>query len=68
MTATLETLGIDRMSVSERLELIEQIWSSLPDEMSMADVPAWHVEEINRRRAAAAASPGIGRPWAGRAG
>ena len=63
MPATIEALGIDRLSVPERLDLIEQIWSSLPDMMTLADVPDWHVEEVSRRRAAASAQPGVGRPW-----
>ena len=36
MSVNIEALGIDRLSVSERLELIEQIWNSLPEQV-MAD-------------------------------
>ena len=63
MSVNIETLGIDRLSVRERLELIEQIWDSLPESLSPDEVPAWHLEELARRRAEAAASPGIGKPW-----
>jgi putative addiction module component (TIGR02574 family) len=63
MSVSIEALGIDRLSVRERLELIEQIWNSLPEQVDPADFPPWHLEELARRRAAAAARPGVGKPW-----
>jgi putative addiction module component (TIGR02574 family) len=63
MPVSVEALGIDRLSVRERLELIEQIWNSLPSQVDPADVPPWHLEELARRRAAAASQPGVGKPW-----
>ena len=63
MPVSIETLGIDRLSVGERLELIEQIWDSLPEEMTPEEVPDWHLAELAKRRTAAAARPGEGRPW-----
>lgn len=63
MPATIEALGIDRLSVRERLDLIEQIWSSLPEQIDPSEVPAWHLDELARRRAEAEARPGGGKPW-----
>jgi putative addiction module component (TIGR02574 family) len=63
MPVSLEALGIDRLSVTERLELIEQIWNSLPEQVDPTEIPAWHVAELARRRAEAEARPGEGRPW-----
>jgi putative addiction module component (TIGR02574 family) len=63
MAISIEALGIDRLSVTERLELIDQIWDSLPDKVSPDEMPAWHLVELQRRRTGAAASPGTGRPW-----
>jgi putative addiction module component (TIGR02574 family) len=60
---TLESLGIDRLTVRERLELIEQIWDSLPDQVNPDEIPQWHLAELAKRRAEAAASPGAGKPW-----
>lgn len=51
------------MSVTERLDLIEQIWDSLPQTAELDEVPAWHLEEIRKRRADAIAIPGVGRPF-----
>jgi putative addiction module component (TIGR02574 family) len=63
MSVSIEAMGIDRLSVGERLELIEQIWNSLPERVEPADVPPWHLAELARRRAAAEARPGLGKPW-----
>jgi putative addiction module component (TIGR02574 family) len=63
MPVSIESLGIDRLSVRERLDLIEQIWDSLPEEVSPDEVPAWHLAELAKRRAEADAAPGVGRPW-----
>jgi len=63
MPVSLEALGIDRLSVPERLELIERIWDSLPEQVNPEEVPAWHLTELAKRRADADASPGAGKPW-----
>jgi len=63
MPVSIEALGIDRLSVRERLDLIEQIWDSLPESVDPGDVPDWHLAELARRRAEADASPGAGKPW-----
>jgi putative addiction module component (TIGR02574 family) len=63
VSATIEALGINRLSVRERLELIEQIWDTLPETVDPGDVPDWHLAELARRRADADARPGEGRPW-----
>ncbi len=63
MPVRAEALGIDRLSVRDRLDLIEQIWDGLPEQVGPDEVPAWHVAELARRRADAEATPGAGRPW-----
>ncbi len=63
MSITIEALGIDRLSVREKLDLIEQIWNSLPEQVSIDEVPPWHLAELAKRRAEADASPGVGKPW-----
>jgi putative addiction module component (TIGR02574 family) len=63
MAANVEALGIDRLTVAERLELIEQIWDSLPEQVEASDVAPWHLAELARRRTAAKARPGLGKPW-----
>jgi putative addiction module component (TIGR02574 family) len=59
---TLQEFGIDRLSAPERLELIGLIWDSI-SEHEAGVPPAWHLRELERRRAAAEADPGAGSPW-----
>ncbi len=63
MPVTIESLGIDQLTVGDRLDLIEQIWNSLPESVEPQEVPEWHLGELARRRAEAQARPGQGRPW-----
>ncbi len=63
MSISIEAFGIDRLSVRERLELIELILDSLPEEVKLEEVPEWHLAEIAKRRAEEDASPGLGKPW-----
>ena len=63
MPVTFKALGIDRLSVRERLDLIEQIWDSLPEHVNPDEVPEWHLAELVRRRAEADALPRAGKPW-----
>ena len=63
MPVSIESLGIHPLSVGERLELIEQIWDSLPEQIKAEEVPEWHLAELARRRAEADALPGVGKPW-----
>jgi putative addiction module component (TIGR02574 family) len=63
MPVSVEALGIHRLSVAERLELIEQIWDSLPEQVAPSELPPWHRAELARRRAQAEAHPGVGKLW-----
>jgi putative addiction module component (TIGR02574 family) len=63
MSVDVAALGIDRLSVGERLELIELIWDSLPEQVSPVELPVQHLAELEKRRSAAANQPGVGKPW-----
>ena len=63
MSVSLEALGIDQMSVRDKLKLIELIWDSLPEHVTPDEVPQWHLAEFAKRRAEADASTGVGKPW-----
>ena len=63
MPISLDSFGIHQLSVAERLELIEQIWDSLPQQVASEEVPDWHLAELASRRAQARANPGQGEPW-----
>jgi putative addiction module component (TIGR02574 family) len=63
MGQTLQQLGIDRLSVGDRLELIGQIWDSIAEAQVDFVPPDWHLRELERRRASAEADPEAGIPW-----
>ncbi len=63
MAVRIEELGIGRLSVRERLDLIDQIWDSLPEAAARDEVPDWHKEVLAERLAEAEANPGGGVPW-----
>ena len=51
------------LSVEQRLELIGELWDSIPDALDEVPVPAWHREELDRRLAEADADPDAAIPW-----
>lgn len=51
------------LSVEQRLELIGELWDSIPDSLESLPVPEWHLEELERRLAAADANPETAIPW-----
>jgi putative addiction module component (TIGR02574 family) len=63
MSVNIEAMGIDRLSVRDRLELIDRIWESLPQHVNPDEVPDWHLAELAKRRAEADAAPSLGKPW-----
>jgi putative addiction module component (TIGR02574 family) len=63
MSLSLEACGIDRLSVAERLELIEAICDTLPADVAPEDVPGWHLKMLAKRLADAEANRGVGEPW-----
>jgi putative addiction module component (TIGR02574 family) len=63
MSFDVSLLEVDRLSIGEKLELIERIWNSLPEALAPNEVPPEHLAILETRRAAAKASPGVGKPW-----
>ena len=63
MSLTLEQFGIDRLAVSERLELVELIWESVEDSGVPTPLADWQLRELEKRIAAADADPGAGIPF-----
>ena len=63
MNATLQSLGIDRMTADDKLALIEAIWDSLQTEAENLPVPQSHLEELDRRLTAHRDNPKAGSSW-----
>lgn len=51
------------LTVEQRIELIGELWDSIPDSVEAMPVPEWHREELERRLAAADAEPDAAIPW-----
>ncbi len=63
MSPSLEALGIDRMSVADRLALAEAIWDSITPQIEAAPLTDAQKVEIDRRLAAHRANPQAAIPW-----
>ena len=58
----LATLDIDNLTVEQKLELIGQLWDSIP-EAALPPLTEAQLRELDRRIAKADANPHLGRPW-----
>jgi putative addiction module component (TIGR02574 family) len=63
MNPTAKALGIDRLSVDERLRLVEAIWDSIAESVDSMALPESHKAELDRRLAAMDANPTAGSSW-----
>ena len=48
MHITAKSLGIDQLSLAERILLVEEIWDSIVTEAEALDVPQFHKDELDR--------------------
>ena len=54
---------LNQLSVTERLQLIEDIWTSLTISPEKLAVPKWHSDELDQRILAHNREPAAARPW-----
>jgi len=59
----LQILGIDQLSRDERLELVQEIWDSIPAEDSAMPLSQTQRDELDRRLAAHRANPDAAMDW-----
>jgi putative addiction module component (TIGR02574 family) len=52
-----------KLSVSERIQLVEDIWDSIAAEPDAFPLTEEQRAELDRRLADAEANPGVGTPW-----
>lgn len=57
MSASLKSLGIDRLSVEERLALVEELWDSIAKESAALPLTDAQRTELDRRLAEHEAHP-----------
>jgi len=63
MVPSLESLGIDKLSVEEKYELIDAIFDSIDGDDSDFELTAEQKRELDQRRAEHEADPTSGIPW-----
>jgi putative addiction module component (TIGR02574 family) len=63
MSPTLRALGIDRLSVAERILLVEEIWDSIAAEPEQVPLTEAQKQDLQRRLAAYQADPKAGSSW-----
>ena len=63
MSPSLEGLGIDRLSVTERIALVQEIWDSIAADAERVPLTEAQKEEVDRRLAAHQANPEAAIPW-----
>jgi putative addiction module component (TIGR02574 family) len=57
MAPTIQELGIDRLSLEDRVSVAEAIWDNVTSEVEAAAVPPAHLAELERRLADSIARP-----------
>ena len=63
MSPTLKALGIDQLSVAQRILLVEEIWDSIAEEEKEIPLTEAQRLDLQRRIAAYEANPKAGSSW-----
>ena len=63
MTQALQALGIDKLSVEDRIRLVQEIWDSIAADVEQSPLSEAQRLEVDRRLAAHSASPQAGTSW-----
>jgi putative addiction module component (TIGR02574 family) len=63
MSSLVESLGIDRLPVAVRLQLVEEIWDSIADAPEAGGLTPELQEDLAQRIAAYEANPQSGSTW-----
>lgn len=63
MSPTLKSLGIDRLSVAERILLVEEIWDSIAEESEQVPITEAQKQDLQLRLTAYEANPRAGSSW-----
>jgi putative addiction module component (TIGR02574 family) len=59
----LKSLGIDRLSIPDRLHLLEELWDSIAETPEAIPLTDAQRAELDRRLASRAANPNAGSSW-----
>ena len=63
MPPTIQELGLDRLSIDDRLAVADAIWDSVARDAEAAPLPTAQRAELERRLADSIARPAAVTPW-----
>lgn len=63
MSTTIASLGLDRLSLAERILLVEELRDSIAADPEGFSLPEAHREDLRRRLDAHRGDPKSGSPW-----
>ena len=63
VSVSLHDLGIDRLSIEERIQVAEAIWNNVIHDVAAAPIPDWQRAKLERRLADSVGNPDAVRPW-----
>ncbi len=63
MAVSLKSLGIERLGIEERLNLVEELWDSIAADSSAVPLTVAQRAELDRRISEHEANPGDVVPW-----
>jgi len=63
MTQTLKSLGIDKLSLAQRILLVEEIWDSIAAQADELPITDAQKKDVERRLAAYHKNPNAGSSW-----
>jgi putative addiction module component (TIGR02574 family) len=63
MSSALKSLGIEQLSIAERLLLVEEIWDSIASEEGDIPVTEAQKQDLERRLALYQQNPNTGSTW-----
>jgi putative addiction module component (TIGR02574 family) len=64
MVTSIKSLGLDRLSVAERILLVEELWDSIAAEPDGFSLSESHKQDLQRRLDTYRDDPNAGTPWA----
>jgi len=63
MSQSSPDISFEHLNPSQKLELITQLWDSLPNSTESIPIPEWHRQELEQRLIVADAAPGDAILW-----
>lgn len=63
MSSLMSSLGLDRLTVTERIQLVQELWDSLASSAEQLPLTEGQRQELERRLAALQANPDNVIPW-----